>query len=127
MPGWHAVAQAARVSSQTCLFERRLLIQESSKASYRLPKPPRVRRGEDRHCPGCISVTFCLSFLYRASLSLQPKKIQEELQFPSMRETIDFLQKEGAVFSADGKVDSKKSLVHFEKSSLLSKKVKAMG
>lgn len=66
-------------------------------------------------------------FVYRASLNLQPKKIQEELHFSSMRETIDFLQKEGAVFSADGKVDSKKSLVHFEKSSLLSKKVKAMG
>ncbi|PHJ24614.1 sac3 ganp family protein [Cystoisospora suis] len=70
---------------------------------------------------------LALVCMTKASLNLQPKKIQEELHFSSMRETIDFLQKEGAVFSVDGKVDSKKSLVHFEKSSLLSKKVKAMG
>ncbi|CBZ52903.1 putative SAC3/GANP domain-containing protein [Neospora caninum Liverpool] len=70
---------------------------------------------------------LALVTLAKASLVLQPKQLQEELNFSDLEETLDFLRREGAVFNADGKLDSKRSLVNFEKSSLLSKKVKAMG
>ncbi|KFG34084.1 SAC3/GANP family protein, partial [Toxoplasma gondii GAB2-2007-GAL-DOM2] len=70
---------------------------------------------------------LALVTLAKASLVLQPKQLQAELNFCDLQETMDFLTREGAVFNPDGKVDSKRSLLNFEKSSLLSKKVKAMG